>query len=287
MLYPGAAVCLVLVLLSTTLLIAVFALGWEESPLAGSVYVLSFYTLSLVIAALTRGLRALRGVVDGNARVSRFFGDYAFRAGLGLYAGLGVNLCFAALKLLTGWAYRSAWLSAAGAYYLLLAGMCYGLLRGARMSGHQPEPQRQRQGRRAYLRTGWLMFVLGVAISGMIVQMVRDGRTYSYPGVVIYAMAAYVFYNLTVTAVNLVRRRRQQDWLLAAARCVSLTCAVMSMFGLQTALLARFGADKPLFGHAMNAISGGVVCVITCAMAVGMCLRARAGQPAEESGREE
>lgn len=37
----------------------------------------------------------------------------------------------------------------------------------------------------------------------------------------------------------------------------------------------------------MNAISGGVVCVITCAMAVGMCLRARAGQPAEESGREE
>ena len=118
------------------------------------------------------------------------------------------------------------------------------------------------------------MFVLGVAMSGMIVQMVRDGRTYSYPGVVIYAMAAYVFYNRTGTAVNLARRRRQQDWLLAAARCVSLACAVMSMFGLQTALLARFGADKPQFGHAMNAISGGVVCVITCAMAVGMCLRA-------------
>lgn len=101
MLYPGAAVCLVLVLLSTTLLIAVFALGWEESPLAGSVHLLSFYTLSLVIAALARGLRALRGVVDGNARISRFFGDYAFRAGLGLYAGLDVNLCFATLKLLT------------------------------------------------------------------------------------------------------------------------------------------------------------------------------------------
>lgn len=112
MLYSSAAVCLVLVLLSTTLLIAVFALGWEESPLAGCVYALSFYTLSLVIAALARGLRALRGVVDGNASVSRFFGDYAFRAGLGLYAGLGVNLCFSALKLLTGWACRSAWLSA-------------------------------------------------------------------------------------------------------------------------------------------------------------------------------
>ena len=66
--------------------------------------------------------------------------------------------------------------------------------------------------------------VLGVAMSGMIVQMVRDGRTYSYPGVVIYAMAAYVFYNLTVTTVNLARLRRQQDWLLAAG-CDALRVA--------------------------------------------------------------
>lgn len=286
-LHQGAPVCLVLVPLATLLLIAVFALGWDESPLAGGVFALSFYALILVVAALVRRLRALRDMASGNARISRFLGDYAYRTGLGLYAGLGVNLCFAALKLLTGWAYRSAWLSAAGAYYLILAVMRFGLLWGARTSGRMPESQRQCQGRLAYLRTGWLMFVLGVAMSAMIVQMVRDGRTYSYPGVVIYAMAAYVFYSLTVAAINLARRRRERDWLLAAARCVSLACAVMSMFGLQTALLARFGADRPEFGHVMNAISGGVVCTVICTMAVGMCLRARARQSMEMSSGEE
>ncbi len=45
---------------------------------------------------------------------------------------------------------------------------------------------------------------------------------------------------------------------------------MMSMLALQTALISRFGGDDPVFARVMTSVTGGVVCLISVALALGM-----------------
>ena len=100
--------------------------------------------------------------------------------------------------------------------------------------------------------------------------MVTQNRGFSYPGVLIYAMAFYTFY-ITITAViNVIKFRKRGNPVLSAAKVISLTAALVSMLSLETAMLAQFGRDEPEFRRIMLGASGGVVCIIILAMAIYM-----------------
>ena len=73
-----------------------------------------------------------------------------------------------------------------------------------------------------------------------------------------------------MAAVNLILRRRRDDPLFAAARCLNLATAIVSVFSLQTALLSAFGTEKPAFRLIANAASGTAVCAAILLMAVMM-----------------
>ena len=70
--------------------------------------------------------------------------------------------------------------------------------------------------------------------------------------------------------VNLAKSRRFGMPILSAARAVNLVAAMMSMLGLQTALIARFSSDTEMYARRMNAITGGVICISVIAMAIYM-----------------
>lgn len=114
-------------------------------------------------------------------------------------------LVFFSAALLMGIVYRSYWLMALGVYYAVLALMCFFLLRGLGSEGTcAASPAAQC---RAYHLTGAMMLVLGMVMSAIIFQIVRDNQTYRYPSVVIYAFAAYAFYKIILAVINLIRRR--------------------------------------------------------------------------------
>lgn len=125
-------------------------------------------------------------------------------------------LVFFSAALLMGIVYRSYWLMALGVYYAVLALMCFFLLRGLGSEGTcAASPAAQC---RAYHLTGAMMLVLGMVMSAIIFQVVRDNQTYRYPSVVIYAFAAYAFYKIILAVINLIRRRGRETPLLAAVR---------------------------------------------------------------------
>ena len=72
------------------------------------------------------------------------------------------------------------------------------------------------------------------------------GLVYEYPGVLIYAMAAYFFYAVIIAATNVVKFRRHGSPILSAAKAINLVAAMVSILSLETAMLAQFGSDNDM-----------------------------------------
>ena len=160
---------------------------------------------------------------------------------------------------------------AAGIYYAVLAGLRYSLLRTFFARGSHAGEERDWT---AYRNTAVRMLFLTVAMNGVIIQTVRLGRAYRYPGALIYAFALYAFVKIIVAATALIRKRREENVMLAASRCISFACGLMSMLALQTALIDRFG-DEEAFARTANALFGAFMCVAMLCVCGHMLYRYR------------
>lgn len=124
-----------------------------------------------------------------------------------------------------------------------------------------------------YRACGIILLLMNQALVGIIIYMVTQNRGFSYPGVMIYAMAMYTFYITISAIINVVKFRKRGSPLLSAAKVISLTAALVSMLSLETAMLTQFGSDQPGFRRLMLGASGGVVFLIVLTMAVYMIVR--------------
>lgn len=188
LLFPSGKVALPLAAFCAAALAWIFGCGLDSTLAAYAVYAVSFYALVA-------------------------FTGWTVRAGLAL--SLLVNLCYAGCKIVSAVLYTSVWEAALGIYYLLLCGVRAFLLRQMPAAGGE---DRSKRGLLAYRRTGWFLLGLALALTGIAVQIVRDGRRYDYPVTLIYAAAAYAFYCLTAAIVNAVRYRRFHSPVLSAAK---------------------------------------------------------------------
>ena len=112
-------------------------------------------------------------------------------------------------------------------------------------------------------------------MGGMIIQMVRTNLGFSYPGYIIYLSALYTFYVFVTAIVNLVKFRRLGSPILSAAKVLDFVAAMMSVLGLQTAMISRFSVNGESYRKMMNAITGGFVYGIVILIAVYMLLHSK------------
>jgi divalent metal cation (Fe/Co/Zn/Cd) transporter len=193
-----------------------------------------------------------------------------YRVKLSLYSALFFNLLYAALKLLAGIHYASFWYGADAVYYIVLSVIRFLLLRNVRNEGCDLEKEFKQ-----YRTCGILLFVLNATLTGVVFQMVNQGMGYQYPGLLIYAVAAYAFFCLTLAIINLVKYRKLNSPILSAAKIISFARAFVAMYALQTAMFASFGgAETETFQRIMNSVFGGCVCLVIFYMAVHMVVRA-------------
>ena len=226
-------------------IIEVAKTGWDEMPL----------------------LKKIRSTSLGN----KLLGDVVFRSEITLHGGLAMNLLYAALNMYSGIRYQSAWFVALAFYYILLSVM-RGLLVGR--IHKTPVGQDIPSELRSYRNCGIVLLFMNQALAGIVVYIVNQNRGFTYPGLLIYAMATYTFYITIAAIINVVKFRKRGSPLLSAAKAISLTAALVSMLSLETAMLAQFGADQPEFRRIMTGASGGAVCVFVLGMAVYMIVRA-------------
>ena len=265
-------------------LILIFASEQTESALAYPVYLMSAYSLAVLIAALPVLAKRIRQhkanllnrsklmqKIASSAFGNQYLHDPAFRGSVSIYQGMIVNFLYVLFRIATGIRYASVWFISMAVYYMVLGG-----LRAYLISSYR---RREAGGLSfeycCYRRTAWLLFLLNIPMGGMIVLMVRTNSGFFYPGYIIYLSALYTFYTMAVSIVNLVKFRKLGSPILSAAKVLNFVSAMMSILGLQTAMISRFSVNGENYRRLMNAVTGGFVYGIVVMIAVYMLLHSR------------
>lgn len=277
LLHPPGWVLIFVPLLSFAALAAVFIRQCPENILVYLIYSLSAYSLTIWLAALPGLTKRAKSAMMGSKLMrkaaaspimGRYFKDLAFRGSISIYQGIAVNLFYVAFRIMAAIRYASVWFLSMAVYYLVLGGLRAYLIVYYRR--RTPELER-----RCYHTTAWFLFLLNIPMGGMIVLMVRTDSGFSYPGYVIYLSALYTFYTMITSAINLIRFRRLGSPILSAAKVLNFVAAMMSILGLQTAMISRFSENGEDYRKMMNAITGGFVYGIVILIAIYMLLHGR------------
>lgn len=171
--------------------------------------------------------------------------------------------------------YRSAWLGAVAVYYISFGVTRLLLVRSWRASQKLGnEDGRRARELRGSRQCGCLMLVVHSGMMGMAVQLINEEHIIVYPGSVIYITAAYSFYLLTLSIVNLVKFRRLNSPVLSASKALNFAGALMSVFNLENAMTSRFSTDVE-FRRIMNTAVGLTVCLLELATAVFIIVRSQ------------
>lgn len=204
--------------------------------------------------------------------IRRYFEEPDFKSRVLLYRGAGINIIYAVFKLVMGIIYRSEWMIAIAVYYVILILLKLTLVRRDFRDIRQKTISDELSKWRSYRMVGWLMLLLNIGLSGITVQVVAQNRSFTYPGVLIFAIAAYSFYRFVIAITRLVKDRGNPDPLFSVAKRIDLCFAITSFFTLQTAMFASFSSGLNV--RVPNIITGTAVAVIITVIAIIMIIRA-------------
>lgn len=205
----------------------------------------------------------------------------AFRGNVSLYSGMMVNFLYVVFRFFVGIRYTSVWFITIAIYYLIL-----GLIRLSLILSYNNRKVKSEL--HCYRRTGWLLFTLNIPLGGMILLMVLTGSGYSYPRYVIYLSALYTFYTVILSVINVVKFRKLGSPILSVSKILNFVVAIISLLGLQTAMISQFSSNTESSHKIMNAITGGGVWFAVILIAVYMLIHSRKTKEVElyESLRE-
>lgn len=190
----------------------------------------------------------------------KYIKDIACRTQLFLRLGLAVNIGYAIFNIFTGVFYRSVWFGAVAVYYIMLCFIKFFLLRRGF----------ENKGRKEYsnlFACGIMLLILSTAVTAIIYLMIWQGKAAKYGKFVIIISAAYAIFRICAALFDTVRLRHLKSPTLYAAKALSLSVALMSLFSLQFSLLlfSPLGEKTKYF---LNVISGSVVGILTLTIAV-------------------
>lgn len=244
LLFPPVWLMFLLTAVSAVGLVLVFTKDWMESPVAYIVYVLSFYTLSVVCIYCAMVLpgqqRRIKEKIYENPLGNRYMTDRVFRTKVSLYCSLGVNLLYAAVNVASWFQYRSWWFVCLAVYYATLSVMRFVLVRYVRLNkiGDNKMGELKRS-----IFCSSVLLTLNFFLSGAVLMIVYQDKGYEYPGILIYVVAMYTFYTTTHAIIEIIRYRKLGSPVMSTAKAVSLASALVSMLNLETAMFASFGGE--------------------------------------------
>lgn len=268
------AILLPLTAASAAGLVWVFLSGNDAAWFAYPIYVLAFYALVVLCIRLTPVvIRRAKAKTEKTAALTAEDKEKAF--GKKLRQGMIVNLLYAAFCLVMSVVEHSIWMGSVGLYHLILTVINLCLAWFERKAAAAEDPAEQyRIGWSGFQTAGVLLLILHLTMTGMVSQRIWQGAVSVYPGVMIFAVAAFTFYKLTMAIIRVAQFRKNPSPIWGASRNINLSESMMSLFSLQAAMMAAFD-DGTMNQVLMNSLTGGVVCLLAVSGAVGMIIHGK------------
>lgn len=275
LLFPPIWSMIVLTVFSAIALAWVFMNGQEESPISYVIYVLAFYTLTVLCVFFSMVLpgryRQIRQKIYDNPIGHKYMADIVFRTHVSLYSSLGINILYVGVNILSFFLYRSMWFVVLAIYYSILAIMRFLLVRYVRKAGIGKD--RLGELKRSRL-CAMILLTVNFALSGAVLMILYQNKGFEYHGVLIYVMAAYTFYITTHAIIDLIKYRKYNSPIMTTTKVIALSAALVSMLSLETAMFSQFGADMaPENKWLMIALTGAGVSVTVVTMSIYMIVK--------------
>ena len=244
LLFPPIWMMVILVIASAVALTLIFVKGMEQSIPAYIAYVLAFYTLTVVTTfcamVLPKQYSTIKQKIYDNPMVNRYMTDRVFRTNVSLSISFVISMLYVGINLWSWHMLGSYWFIVLAVYYVIMAVMRYLLVRYVRIQkiGTDILSEWKRSRICAYI-----LLLINLSLSGAVLMILYQHKGYDYPGIMIYVMAMYTFYALTMSIVDIVKYRKMGSPIMSTAKIVSLSAALVSMLNLETAMFAQFGTD--------------------------------------------
>lgn len=267
--YHSIIVSVILLILSLSLLSYIFAINLKYSFLSYLIYLFSAYALTINIIWILQKIKNIKKILDRNTFFHRYMNEMDFKSEISIYTSFGINIFYSIYKAFAGLYYHSIWFGTVAFYYIILSVERFLLLKHIRIKERDYIEEYKK-----YSFCGYFLLILTIALIGMSVYMIHDGKVTVYPGHIIYAAAGYTFYNFITAIVNIIKYRKLNNPIYSANKIIALATAFVSVFSLQTAMFAAFGKSS-FQERQMNILTGFVVFAIIIIMAVFMIIHGK------------
>lgn len=244
LIFPPLWLIIPLILISAAGLTFVFTNDLDASPPAYMIYVVSFYTLTVVAARCIRDVpknyRTARRLLYSNPVGGKYMTDMKFRTRISLFGSLGINSVYVVINAVSGFIYNSWWFTTLAVYYAILAVMRFLLLNFENRKGLGAD--RIGELKRSRL-CGAILLAVNLVLIVAVIMILYHNKGYEYGGVMIYVMALYTFWITALAIKNLIKYRKFKSPVMSMAKIINMAAALISMLSLETAMLTEFGDD--------------------------------------------
>ncbi len=272
LLLPHVSILILLLPVGTVFLVYSLLSLEETDPVRIASYVLAFYMLIVWCIRVPNIVRYVKNFKAENRYLQRWSQEPGLRVNITLICNVLWNCAYAAMQLGLGVYHRSSWFYSLAAYYASMAVMRIFLVQHTMR--HEPGENLRKELIR-YRICGWIFLFMNLALSGMMIYMIHQGRVVHHHEITTIAMAAYTFTTLTVAIINVVRYRKYNSPAMSASKAVSLASACVSMLTLENTMLATFSKTEmsPWVRSAFLSLSGGTVSIFIVVMAIYMIIK--------------
>lgn len=226
---------------------------------------------------VTVGFRKMfRKVVDKSKLAERLYKDYRYRALFSTVFAFLLNLLYAAGNGIYAKRTHSAWLGTLSAYYLFLCMIRFLVIRQEFCFAKEHiEGKRKRAAEwNVFRNAGILLSFITLVLGGAVVLLLHEEGGKVYSGYLIFAVAAYTFYKITISVKNMIKVRRMKSPLLLTIHNIGYADALVSILFLQTAMFTAFSDGKKINKQLMNEMTGGAVCAMILLIGIFMVRKA-------------
>lgn len=279
----GLALVYALTVVFIAAAVTLSAVRFESSALQIVAYVsyglaavfLGYTVYTVVIYAKPVSAR-IRERLLKNRRIASIMQNYDNKTLFFAVTSLVLNVAFAVMNGVSAVVYSSLWYGTLAGYYTVLILFRIGVIVARLICDSKcgDDQSRERAGVKIYLASGAFLVVLDIAMATAISMMVIFPKPAPAGEIMAISAAAFTFYSMTMSIVNLVKARRFNDYVTQALRNLNLATACMSMLSLTVSLIATFGGEGDASMIALKPIVGLAACVITLALATFMIVKA-------------
>ena len=276
LLFPPLWVMIFLTFISAASLVLVFVKEWDSLWFSYVIYVLAFYTLSVICIACSKTFpgyyKEAKTRVYENKYANRYLTDVKFKTHINLYRSLAFNMIYALVNAVSAYVYQTSWFALFAFYYAIMSVMRFLLARYVRKN--KIGTNRLKELKRARL-CAYILITINLALSGAVLMMVYHHKGFNYQGFLIYIMAIYAFYTTTTAIVDIIKYRKYNSPVMSVSKTIKLAAALVSMLSLETAMFSQFGGDMtPENQRLMIILTGAGISIIVVVMAIYTIVKA-------------